>query len=224
MPEIALAKVPKEAPLDVLCTLACGATTGIGAALYIAKVEQGSTVAVFGAGLVGPRRGRGRKARRRRADPHRRPERRRAARKARRARRHRRARGRRRRRRADPRADGRLRHRLHVRGDRPGRRHAPGRRGGAHGLGPVRHRRRRRQGRDAERHPALPDHRPARSRARRSAARAAATTCPALAQLYLDGKLPLDAFISHHLPLDRVNDAFDLMHDQDGIRTVLTFD
>ena len=45
-----------------------------------------------------------------------------------------------------------------------------------------------------------------------------------LAQLYLDGNLPLDAFISHHLPLERVNDAFDLMHEQDGIRTVLTFD
>src|SRR5215216_7768123 len=36
MPEIALAKVNPEAPLDVICTLACGATTGIGAALYIA--------------------------------------------------------------------------------------------------------------------------------------------------------------------------------------------
>jgi S-(hydroxymethyl)glutathione dehydrogenase/alcohol dehydrogenase len=53
MPEIALAKVDPEAPLDVICTLACGATTGIGAALYIAKVEPGSTCAVFGAGLVG---------------------------------------------------------------------------------------------------------------------------------------------------------------------------
>jgi S-(hydroxymethyl)glutathione dehydrogenase / alcohol dehydrogenase len=53
MPEIALAKVDPEAPLDVICTLACGATTGIGAALYIAKVEGGSTCAVFGAGLVG---------------------------------------------------------------------------------------------------------------------------------------------------------------------------
>jgi S-(hydroxymethyl)glutathione dehydrogenase/alcohol dehydrogenase len=42
-----------EAPLDVVCSLACGATTGIGAALYVAKVEPGSTVAVFGAGLVG---------------------------------------------------------------------------------------------------------------------------------------------------------------------------
>src|SRR3954451_7585337 len=53
MPEIALAKVDPEAPLDVVCTLACGATTGLGAALYIAKVEPGSTCAVFGAGLVG---------------------------------------------------------------------------------------------------------------------------------------------------------------------------
>src|SRR3954466_2251591 len=38
MPEIALARIDRDAPLDVLCTLACGATTGIGAALYIAKV------------------------------------------------------------------------------------------------------------------------------------------------------------------------------------------
>src|SRR3954453_5382501 len=53
MPEIALAKVSPEAPLDVICTLACGATTGVGAALYIAKVEPGSTCVVFGAGLVG---------------------------------------------------------------------------------------------------------------------------------------------------------------------------
>src|SRR3954454_14642047 len=53
MPEIALAKVNPEAPLDVICTLACGATTGLGAALYIAKVEPGSTCVVFGAGLVG---------------------------------------------------------------------------------------------------------------------------------------------------------------------------
>ena len=53
MPEIALAVVSSEAPLDVVCTLACGATTGIGAALYTARVEAGSTCVVFGAGLVG---------------------------------------------------------------------------------------------------------------------------------------------------------------------------
>ncbi|WCB92361.1 S-(hydroxymethyl)glutathione dehydrogenase [Baekduia alba] len=53
MPSIALAKIDPEAPLDVVATLACGATTGIGAALYVAKVEEGSTAVVFGAGLVG---------------------------------------------------------------------------------------------------------------------------------------------------------------------------
>lgn len=53
MPEIALAKVDKEAPMDKICLLACGATTGIAAALWKADVERGSTVAVFGAGMVG---------------------------------------------------------------------------------------------------------------------------------------------------------------------------
>ena len=53
MPEIALAKINKEAASDVVCTLACGAATGLGAAMYKAEVEPGSTCAVFGAGLVG---------------------------------------------------------------------------------------------------------------------------------------------------------------------------
>src|SRR5918993_6068286 len=48
MPEIALAKVDPAAPLDVVCTLACGATTGIGAALYVARVQAGRTCAGFG--------------------------------------------------------------------------------------------------------------------------------------------------------------------------------
>jgi S-(hydroxymethyl)glutathione dehydrogenase/alcohol dehydrogenase len=53
MPEIALAKVDPSASLEAICTLACGATTGVGAALYTAQVERGSTCAIFGAGLVG---------------------------------------------------------------------------------------------------------------------------------------------------------------------------
>ena len=52
-PEIALAKVDKEARLDVVCTLACGAATGLGAAMYKAKVEPGSRVVVFGLGGIG---------------------------------------------------------------------------------------------------------------------------------------------------------------------------
>ena len=53
MPEIALAKVNREAPLEAACLFACGLSTGIGAAMYTAKVEEGSTVVVFGAGMVG---------------------------------------------------------------------------------------------------------------------------------------------------------------------------
>jgi S-(hydroxymethyl)glutathione dehydrogenase/alcohol dehydrogenase len=53
MPEIALAKVSREAPLDGCAPFACGLSTGIGAALYTAGVERGSTCVVFGCGLVG---------------------------------------------------------------------------------------------------------------------------------------------------------------------------
>src|SRR5205823_14801909 len=53
MPEIALANVSKEAPLDRACLFACGLSTGLGAAINTAKVERGSTCVVFGAGMVG---------------------------------------------------------------------------------------------------------------------------------------------------------------------------
>src|SRR5687767_6526533 len=53
LPEIALAKVSPEAPLDRACLFACGLSTGLGAAMFTANVEPGSTCAVFGAGMVG---------------------------------------------------------------------------------------------------------------------------------------------------------------------------
>lgn len=53
LPEIAVARINKEAPLDKICLLACGVTTGIGAVLNTAKVELGATVAVFGLGGIG---------------------------------------------------------------------------------------------------------------------------------------------------------------------------
>ena len=53
MPEIALAKVSPDAPLEGCAPFACGLSTGIGAALYTAQVEPGSTCVVFGCGLVG---------------------------------------------------------------------------------------------------------------------------------------------------------------------------
>src|ERR1700753_362398 len=53
MPEIALAKISPDAPLDRACLFACGLSTGIGAALNTAKVAAGSTCVVFGAGVGG---------------------------------------------------------------------------------------------------------------------------------------------------------------------------
>jgi S-(hydroxymethyl)glutathione dehydrogenase/alcohol dehydrogenase len=53
MPEIALAKVSPEAPLDRACLFACGLSTGLGAAMFTARVSPGSTCVVFGAGMVG---------------------------------------------------------------------------------------------------------------------------------------------------------------------------
>ena len=53
MPEIALAKIDPEAPLDRACLFACGLSTGLGAAMKTAAVREGSTCVVFGAGMVG---------------------------------------------------------------------------------------------------------------------------------------------------------------------------
>jgi S-(hydroxymethyl)glutathione dehydrogenase/alcohol dehydrogenase len=53
LPEIALAKINPEAPLEKVCLLGCGVTTGIGAVLNTAKVEPGATVAIFGLGGIG---------------------------------------------------------------------------------------------------------------------------------------------------------------------------
>lgn len=51
--EVSLAKVPKDAPLEKICLLGCGVTTGIGAVLNTAKVEEGASVAIFGLGGIG---------------------------------------------------------------------------------------------------------------------------------------------------------------------------
>lgn len=53
LPEISLAKVSKEAPLEEICLLGCGVTTGMGAVMNTAKVEEGATVAIFGLGGIG---------------------------------------------------------------------------------------------------------------------------------------------------------------------------
>jgi S-(hydroxymethyl)glutathione dehydrogenase / alcohol dehydrogenase len=53
LPEIALAKVREDAPFDKICYIGCGVTTGIGAVIYAAKVWPGANVAVFGLGGIG---------------------------------------------------------------------------------------------------------------------------------------------------------------------------
>ncbi len=53
VPEIALAKIRKDAPFDKVCYIGCGVTTGVGAVLFTAEVEAGANVAVFGLGGIG---------------------------------------------------------------------------------------------------------------------------------------------------------------------------
>ncbi len=53
LPEIAIAKIREDAPFDKVCYIGCGVTTGVGAVAFDAKVEPGSTVAVFGLGGIG---------------------------------------------------------------------------------------------------------------------------------------------------------------------------
>ncbi|MHB8850541.1 MAG: zinc-binding dehydrogenase, partial [Acidithiobacillus ferriphilus] len=53
LPEIALAKIREDAPFDKVCYIGCGVTTGIGAVLYTAKVRPGDKVVVFGLGGIG---------------------------------------------------------------------------------------------------------------------------------------------------------------------------
>jgi S-(hydroxymethyl)glutathione dehydrogenase/alcohol dehydrogenase len=49
------------------------------------------------------------------------------------------------------------------------------------------------------------------------------THVPELVDLYMDGKLDIDGLVSHHLTLDQVNQGFELMEKQDGIRSVITY-
>ncbi|MEY4760433.1 MAG: hypothetical protein RLZZ200_289 [Pseudomonadota bacterium] len=53
LPEIAVAKIREDAPFDKICYIGCGVTTGIGAVIYTAKVEPGTNVVVFGLGGIG---------------------------------------------------------------------------------------------------------------------------------------------------------------------------
>ena len=222
MPEIALAKVDKEAPLDGAALFACGLSTGIGAAMNTAKVEAGSTCVVFGAGMVGLGAVIGCRLQAPSGS---------SASTSRRA------------------ASSCAKHHgateTMVGGEDAVERIVESTGGfGADytfeatgnvavmrqavesarmGWGLLHRRGRRRQGRDARRRPALPDHGPARGRLvvrrrqgprRRAAARRSAGS-PA--------RSTSESLISHRLTLDEVNRGFELMEAQDGIRSVIEF-
>ena len=53
VPEIALAKIRQDAPFNKVCYIGCGVTTGLGAVMNTAKMEEGATVVVFGLGGIG---------------------------------------------------------------------------------------------------------------------------------------------------------------------------
>src|SRR4029453_4861795 len=53
LPEIALAKIREDAPFDKVCYIGCGVTTGVGAVINTAKVEEGANCVVFGLGGIG---------------------------------------------------------------------------------------------------------------------------------------------------------------------------
>jgi S-(hydroxymethyl)glutathione dehydrogenase / alcohol dehydrogenase len=86
----------------------------------------------------------------------------------------------------------------------------------------VHDRRRRREGRDARRDPALPDHR------RRIAGSSfgglkGREQVPQLVDRWMAGDIDVQPFLSHELTLDEVNRGFELMEAQDGIRSVIRF-
>jgi S-(hydroxymethyl)glutathione dehydrogenase/alcohol dehydrogenase len=221
LPEIAVAKVDPAAPADIVCTLACGATTGIGAALYVAGVEPGSTCAVFGAGLVGL----GAVAGCRLAGAERiicfdlSEERLEMA----------RAHGA-----TDTFAggDGAVDQVLELTGgfgadytfEATGNvnvmRQAVESARMGWGLCTIAGVAAKGKTLDVVPRYLITGRRIAGASFGGAKGR---DRVPELARLYLDGKLDLESFITHHRPLDGINEAFELMERQDGIRTVLTF-
>ena len=63
----------------------------------------------------------------------------------------------------------------------------------------------------------------ARTTARWSAARAGAPNVPKIVDWYMDGRINIDDLITHVLPLERINDGFDLMHAGESIRAVVVY-
>jgi S-(hydroxymethyl)glutathione dehydrogenase/alcohol dehydrogenase len=212
LPEIAVAKIREDAPFDKVCYIGCGVTTGIGAVINTAKVEAGAKVVVFGLGgiglnvvqgarmvgaemIVGVDLNPGRRDARReiRHDAFRQPEG-----------------GRGRPRAVSGRPDqGRRRLQLRVhrqcRDDAPGAGMLPSR------LGGQRHHRRRRRGQEISTRP----FQLVTGRIWKGTAFGGArgrTDVPRIVDWYMDGKINIDDLITHTMPLDDINEGFELMH------------
>ena len=225
LPEIALAKIRPDAPFDKVCYIGCGVTTGIGAVINTAKVEPGANVVVFGLGGIGlnvvqgarmvganmivgvdlnpAREALGRKfgmthfvnpeGARRQG-----------------------SRG------ASRRAD-RRRRRLQLRMRRQHQADAPGAGMLPSRLGQVGDHRRRRR-RPGDLHAARSSSSPAGTGwARPSAAPRGGATCRRSSTGTWTGKIDIDSLITHTMPVEKINDAFDLMHEGKSIRSVVTF-
>ena len=224
MPEIAVAKVREDAPFDKICYIGCGVTTGIGAVIWTAGVEPGANVVVFGLGGIGLNVIQGARlvgaaqivgvdvnpAKRAMAEafgmtdfvnP------------------------------AEIGADkvvqamvdlDRRRRRLQLRLHRQYRRHAPGARMLPSRLGGLDdHRRRRGRQEIATRPFQLVTGRVWKGTAFGGAR--GRTDVPRIVDWYMDGKIEIDPLITHTMPLDDINKAFDLMHAGESIRSVVVY-
>ena len=222
VPEIALAKIREDAPFDKVCYIGCGVTTGIGAVINTAKVEPGANVVVFGLGGIGlnviqgarmvganmivgvdinPARAAGRKVRH---DPLRQPE------------------GGRRRPGAVSGRPDQGRRRLQLRVHRQRRADAPGAGVLPQGLGRIGDHRRGRRGAEIATRP----FQLVTGRVWKGTAFGGArgrTDVPKIVDWYMEGKIEIDPLITHTMPLERINDAFDLMHAGKSIRSVVLF-
>ena len=225
LPEIALAKVRPDAPFDKVCYIGCGVTTGDRRGDLHRQGRAGRERGRVRAGRHRPQRRPGRAHGRRRQDHRRRPQPgARGARAPKFGLTHfvNPAKVRRRSGRAPRRAD-RRRRRLQLRVRRQRRADAPGARVLPPRLG-------RERSSSASPAPGRRSRRAPSSsspggcgRARPSAARAAAPTCRASSTGTWTGKIDIDQLITHKLPLERINEAFDLMHAGKSIRTVVEY-
>ena len=224
LPEIALAKISKKAPLEKVCLLGCGITTGIGAVLHTAKVKPGSTVAVFGLGRrrlerdPGRGDGEGGAHHRRRHQP-------RQGRDGARARRHRlhqpeELRQARSSKSSSASRSGASTTRSSASATRSScaRRSSAATAVGASRSSSASRPRARRSARGRS-----SSSRAASGAAARSAASRAARSCPAWSKQYMDGEIKVDEMITHTMGLEEINHAFDLMHEGKSIRSVIHF-